>query len=233
MALIINLGKSGSGKSYAMRNLPPEKTLVVNTIGKDFPFKSSFKYVLNSSEVNKMTDQITKAVNSGKVKIIVLDDIGYVFTTMFMSRHRNMKGNQSFELYNDIADTMWNLINFLKNLPRDVNVYMNFHEDTNDYGATKIKTIGKLLDDKVCIEGMVTIVLRFMSADGKHFVRTVTDGNDIVKSPVDLFPQDEMDNDLLEIDNCIRAFYGTQLDADKKEEQKEQEVTKNDKTATV
>ena len=221
MALTIIMGKSGSGKSKAIMNLPSDKTLVVNILGKDFPFKNKFKYVINGSDINMIIDQIRKAVANG-IKIIVLDDVGYILTIMFMNRHRNMKGNQSFELYNDIADTMWNLINFLKTLPKDVNVYMNFHEDTNDYGSTKIKTIGKLLDDKVCIEGMVTIVLRCMSDDGRHFFKTVTDGNDIVKAPIDMFPEEEMNNDLLTIDKCIREFYGTEIKEKTKTENKEE-----------
>ena len=220
MAMICCMGEYGSGKSTSMRTLDPEKTLIANVLSKEFPFRQRFKYVLNGWDINKIIDQITKAVQSG-IKIIVIDDIGYVMIQMFMSRHRNMKGNQSFELYNDIADTMWSFINFCKSLPQDVNIYLMFHEETNDYGMTKIKTIGKLLDSKVGIEGMTTILLRFMTKDGKHFVRTVTDGSDVAKSPFDLFDSEEIPNDLSYIDNCIREYYGTQL----KEETETQEVT--------
>ena len=115
MALALCIGEYGSGKSTAMRTLPPDKTLIGNVLSKEFPFRNKFKYVLNGWDLDKIADQMKKAVNSG-IKIIVIDDIGYVMIQMFMSRHRNMKGNQSFELYNDIADVMWNFINFCKTI---------------------------------------------------------------------------------------------------------------------
>jgi hypothetical protein len=82
------------------------------------------------------------------------------------------------------------------------------HEDTSDMGMTVLKTLGKLLDQKVCLEGMVTIVIRCMSKDGEHFFRTVTDGNDITKAPEELFENEQIDNNLKFVDDKIREFYG-------------------------
>jgi hypothetical protein len=75
-------------------------------------------------------------------------------------------------------------------------------------GETKIRTIGKLIDNKVCLEGMVTICLRCMSDQGKHFFRTQTDGFDITKSPEDMFTDPEIDNNLKFVDDTVREFYG-------------------------
>ena len=72
----------------------------------------------------------------------------------------------------------------------------------------KLKTIGKILDEKVCLEGMVTVCLRCMSVDGKHFFKTHTDGSDITKSPEDMFSSDEIENDLKAVDTVIREYYG-------------------------
>jgi hypothetical protein len=83
------------------------------------------------------------------------------------------------------------------------------HEELGkDNGSYKLKTIGNLLDDKVCIEGMVTVCLRCMSNEGRHFFRTRTDGADITKSPEDMFETEEIENDLKAVDAVIRDYYG-------------------------
>jgi hypothetical protein len=127
-----------------------------------------------------------------------------------MNNHRSKKGNASFEMYDEIADTMYFLVQRIKSeLPSDVRVYIMLHEDTSDAGDTKIRTIGKLIDNKVCLEGMVTIVLRCMSDHGKHFFRTQTDGFDITKTPEELFGEDEteIENNLKYVDEKICEFY--------------------------
>ena len=91
------------------------------------------------------------------------------------------------------------------------------HEDTDENGNTRPKTIGKLLDDKVCIEGMFTVAIRSMFKDGKYIFRTKTDGNDIVKSPLGMFEEEEIDNDLKEVDKIIRNYYELDKVEDKKE----------------
>ena len=152
-------------------------------------------------------------LNKMPCKTAVIDDAGYLMTHHFMNNHRNKKGNASFDMYDDIADTMYFLVQRIKkDLPDDVIVYIIFHEDTSDMGDTKIKTIGKLIDNKVCLEGMVTICLRCMSDEGKHFFRTVTDGYDITKTPEEMFGEAEIDNNLKLVDDTIREFYGWTAD---------------------
>ena len=82
------------------------------------------------------------------------------------------------------------------------------HEDKNDFGEVKPKTIGKMLDEKVCLEGMFTIVLRCMTENGKHIFRTKTNGDDVTKTPLNLFDAEEIDNDLKLVDSTIREYYG-------------------------
>lgn len=82
------------------------------------------------------------------------------------------------------------------------------HEERSEFGEIKPKTIGKLLDDKVCIEGMFTVVLRSMADKGRHFFRTQTDGMDVAKSPFGMFDQFEIDNDLKMVDQTIRVYWG-------------------------
>ena len=201
---ILIYGKSGSGKSRSMKNFGPEEIFLVNVIGKELPFRTKFKYVCTTDSI----DTIIAGLQRMPCKTAVIDDAGYLMTSQFMSGHSQpKKGSSSFDLYNDIADSFWKLIKAIKELPDDINVYVVLHEETNDYGDTKLRTIGKLLNDKVCIEGMSAIVLRCVTLGKEHFFRTQTDGSDITKSPEEMFPDEKIENDLKLVDQKIREYY--------------------------
>lgn len=202
---ILVYGKSGSGKSRSLKFFKDDEILLVNIEGKELPFKSSFKYKCRTDSIDTIITQIKKM----PCKIAVIDDAGYLMTHHFMNNHRNKKGNASFDMYDDIADNMYFLVQRIKNeIPEDITVYIILHEDTSDMGETKIRTIGRLIDNKVCLEGMVTVCIRCMSDNGKHFFRTQTDGFDITKTPEDMFEENEIDNNLKFVDDTIRKFYG-------------------------
>ena len=198
-------GKSGSGKSRSLINFGEDEIFLVNTIGKRLPFRSKFKYEIKTDDFSKIANGLRKM----PTKTAVIDDSGYLMTNAFMRGHSAPKsGSSTFDLYNDIADSFWSLITVIKNeLPDDVIVYMIMHEDTTDYGETKLRTIGKLLSEKVCIEGMSTVVLRCVVRDGKHLFLTQSDGSDISKSPEGMFDK-EIENDLKSVDSTIREFWG-------------------------
>ena len=189
-----------------MKFFKPDEIMLVNVENKDLPFAGQFKYVCITDSIDKIMEQLTKM----PCKIAVIDDAGYLMTHHFMDNHRNKAGNASFEMYDDIADKMYFLIKRIKaELPKDVIVYIMFHEDSSDItGDIKIKTIGKLIDNKVCLEGLVTICIRCMSDNGKHYFRTETDGGDITKTPEEMFDSAEIDNNLKLVDDAIRKFYG-------------------------
>lgn len=202
---IIIYGKSGSGKSRSLKNFGPEDIYLINVIGKRLPFRGSFKYVSKTDSL----ETIKAGLKRMPVKTAVIDDAGYLMTNMFMAGHATpKKGSSSFDLYNDIADGFWGLLSFVKTeLPEDVLVFYLLHEDTNDYGETRLRTIGKLLNDKVCIEGMATVVLRCMSEGTNHFFRTQSDGMDISKSPEGMFDDLKIDNDLKGVESAIRSYW--------------------------
>lgn len=204
---VLCYGKSGSGKSRSLKYFNEDEILLINIEGKELPFRNNFKYKCKTDNLDNIIEQIQRM----PCKIAVIDDAGYLMTHHFMNNHRNKKGNASFDMYDDIADTMYFLIQRIKkDVPEDVIVYIMLHEDTNDMGDTKIRTIGKLIDNKVSLEGMVTICIRCMSDNGKHFFRTQTDGFDITKTPEELFAEDEVEieNNLKYVDERIRDFYG-------------------------
>lgn len=202
---VLVYGKSGSGKSRSLKNFAEDEILLINVEGKQLPFRKKFNYVLKSDNLNLIIEQIIKM----PCKIAVIDDAGYLMTHHFMENHKAKKGNASFEMYDTIADTMYQLVKRIKdNVPEDKIVYIIMHEDTDDYGQTKLRTIGKLIDNKVCLEGMVTICIRCMSDGGRHFFRVQTNGSDITKTPEDMFEKPEVDNDLKLVDQVIREYYG-------------------------
>lgn len=209
---IIIYGKSGSGKSRSLKFFDEDEIFYVNVEKKPLPFRKKFKYELRSDNTKLIMDQLAKM----PTKTAVVDDLTYTMTNEFMRRHRNMKGNQQFELYNDIADNIWSLFEWVKNtLPQDVIVYFIMHEDSDDYGQTRIKTIGKLLDSKIHLEGIVTICIRCMSKDGEHFFKVTTNGDDVSKAPEDLFEKPEFENNLKYVDEQIRDFYGLNTEEEK------------------
>lgn len=203
---VLIYGKSGSGKSRSMKFFDEDEAVLLNTEQKALPFRKRFKKVGSSDDINRIIATIEK----NPEKVYIIDDAGYIMTHLFMSNHRNKKGNASFEMYDDISDAMYGLIKRIKTDVKDQEkiVYIIFHEDTDDYGITKLRTIGKQLDRKVCLEGMVTICIRCMSENGRHFFRVVTDGSDITKAPEEMFDAPEIENNLKLVDTTIREFYG-------------------------
>ena len=202
---IIIYGKSGSGKSRSLKEFAEDEIFLVNVMGKRLPFRNQFKYVLKSRSYKTIQSQLEKM----PCKIAVIDDAGYLQTSTFMAGHSNPKsGGSTFDLFNQISDEFWNLMLFVKEkLPDDVLVYFLMHEISNDSGEVKVRTIGKLLDEKVCLEGMVTICLHCLTDGQRHYFKTQGGALDIAKSPEEMFPL-EIDNDLKMVDTTIREYWG-------------------------
>lgn len=200
---VLVMGKSGAGKSASLRNCT-EGFAMIKVLNKTLPFKGKIPCVTTDDY-----QQIMKQLCVDQFKSFVIDDAGYLITNHFMSKHSTVGGgNAVFGLYNDLGDRFWNLIQFVINkLPNDKIVYIVMHEDTNDFGDIKPKTIGKLLDEKVCIEGMFTIVLRCVCENGVHKFITQTDAGAVSKSPIGMFESLEIDNDLKIVDETIRSYY--------------------------
>ena len=201
---VLIIGKSGSGKSTSLRNCTnnPDWNMV-NVLNKPLPFKGKIPSIVSDDY-----GQVMKSLAGSKAKSIVVDDAGYLITNYFMRNHSSKgAGNAIFSMYNTIADNFWNLIEFIKKLPADKIVYVMMHEDVNDFGDIKPKTIGKMLDEKICLEGMFTIVLRCVQENGKHLFITQAEGGAVSKSPMGMFEDLEIDNDLLMVDKTIREYY--------------------------
>ena len=195
---VLLIGRSGSGKSASLRNFKKDEIAIANVLGKPLPFKSDL-------EAPKVDDYniILKAIQNTSKKVIVIDDANYLITNEFMNKS-SVKG---FDKYNEMGNNFFNLINGIKNVEGGKTVYLIMHEDTDEEGNVKPKTIGKLLDDKVNIQGMFTICLRSMYDNGNYIFRLKTNGQDCVKTPIGLFDEEQMDNDLKLVDEKIREYY--------------------------
>ena len=214
---VLIIGKSGSGKSTALRNCVNDSNWnLVNVLGKPLPFKGKVPQVVTDDY-----EQVKRCLTSSMAKSLVVDDAGYLITNYFMRNHSSKgQGNAIFSMYNTLADNFWKLVEYIKHLPEDKIVYIIMHEDTDDFGNVKPKTIGKLIDEKICLEGMFTIVLRCIQENGKHLFITQAEGGAVSKSPMGMFEDLEIPNDLVYVDETIREYYG--LESKESEDKKDE-----------
>lgn len=197
---VMILGESGTGKSASMRNCTADRFGIINVSKKPLPFRSAIK-TYNTDDYGK----IIGALRVAKTPSVVIDDSQYLLVNAFM-RRSNERG---YDKFTDIANNHWNLVQFvINNLPDETIVYFMSHIDRDQNGNEKAKTIGKMLDQYVTLEGMFTIVLKTHVMDGKYTFLTHNSGFDTVKTPLGMFEADEIDNDLLVVDNTIRDYYG-------------------------
>lgn len=216
---VLILGKSGAGKSSGIRTLPPEKTFLFNVCGKELPFKGARKLFapLQNGKGNSVTmddyDTIHKTIqwlesNRPQTEYIVFDDSQYLLVNEFMRKHSSKgKGNDIFQLYNDIGDHFWNLLWQSKFLRLNCTVFFLHHTETTDTGETKAKSIGKMLDEKVDIPGMFTCVFLAKRDGDKNYFLTQNDGTHPAKTPAGMFTDLKIDNDLLLVAQTIKKYY--------------------------
>lgn len=212
------LGQSGTGKTASLRNLDPAHTLLIQAVKKPLPFRSKgwtwFDKDANPHGNIFVTDQaatIIKLMRGTKRSVIVLDDFQYILANEFMRRVLDKEsGNAAFAKYNEIAHNAWSILMAASQLSDDKRVYILGHTQEDDSGRIKAKTIGKLLDEKITIEGLLTIVLRTAVINGQYLFSTKNNGADTVKAPMGLFEDDHIDNDLAAVDAAIFGYYQLQ-----------------------
>ena len=202
---VLIIGKSGAGKSTSLRNCAGNDDWnLIRVLDKPLPFKGK----INGWPTDNYLD-VMKCLAASKAHNIVIDDAGYLITNSFMRGDSNIgSGNAQFQFYNQMADNFWNLIMFIINkLPPTKIVYMMMHEQQDDFGNIRPKTIGKLLDEKVTIEGMFTIVLRAVKDSQGYAFITQSEDMAVSKSPMGMFESERIDNDMKLVEEAIRSYY--------------------------
>jgi hypothetical protein len=211
---VLIIGESGSGKTYSIKNLDPEKVGIFLCEKNRLPFRKQFptykvrnmqrKTDNNQVQIIRQSAVIQTVMKTPKQKIYVIDDSQYIMANEYFDR-ANEKGYDKFV---DIGANFRNLIHMVNNeLPDDVIVYFLHHPETDsNTGKVKAKTIGRMLDEKLTLEGCFDIVLHARTDGVEHWFSTQSDGTDTAKSPEDMFPE-KIPNDLAIVDATIREYY--------------------------
>lgn len=196
---VLILGESGSGKSASLRNFEPEDVSIFNVAAKPMPFRKKLPTRATSDY-----GLITASIAQSKKKAFVIDDSQYLMCFESFARAKDT----GFNKFTDIALHFYNLVQFIINkTPPDVIVYFLHHTETdNNTSKVKAKTMGKMLDNQLTMEGLFSIVLMCVTDGKKHSFITQSDGFTTAKSPMEMFP-DVIDNDLKVVDQTIREYY--------------------------
>lgn len=221
---VLLMGASGSGKSTSLRNLPPEETAIINITNKPMPFRKkenttivSLKDFLKQGEKEVAYDELYKriiaTIKATKKKIIVIDDSSYLMTFENFEKATN----KGYDKFTTMAKNYYDLIKSAISCEDEKIVYIITHEEIDDVNQLyRPKTIGKMLSNQLVIEGLFSIVLRSLYKNGEYIFQTQSDGNSVAKSPIDMFENKEIPNDLFEVDKAIREYYGFKKIGDEK-----------------
>lgn len=195
---VMILGESGSGKSASLRNFSPDEVGVFNVASKPLPFRGRLPIINNAGYA-----VIEKSLAKPQKKCYVIDDSQYLMAFSSFDRARET----GYGKFTDMAIEMYRLIRFIvSGTPDELIVYFLHHAETTDAGRVKAKTIGRMIDNQLTLEGLFSIVLLCRTDGTRHWFETQSDGMNTCKSPMGMFER-EIDNDLHAVDEAIRAYY--------------------------
>lgn len=214
---VLIIGESGVGKTYAVKSLEPEKVGIFLCEKSRLPFRKKFNtyYVRNMKRVDDKNREsvvrqsvvIQTALRNPKdpKKIYVIDDSQYLMANEFFDR----SGEKGYDKFTDIGANFRALVHMVNDeMPDDTIVYFLHHQEVDsNTGRIKAKTIGRMLDEKLTLEGCFNIVLHAKTDGVEHWFQTQSDGTDTAKSPEEMF-QLKIPNDLAFVDATIREYYG-------------------------
>lgn len=205
---VLVLGESGTGKTCSLRHFDPARTLLIQPVRKPLPFRATEWREGKGGNIFVCTDaaRIIEVMHRAPHDVIIIDDWQYILASQYMSRRKE----RGFEKFTDIGGAGWDIVEAARNLAAHKRVYVLSHTATDAMGNIRIKTIGKMLDDAIVVEGLFTIVLRTYVDAGtnRYLFLTQNNGHDTVKSPLGMFDTVEIDNDLAAVDAVICDYYG-------------------------
>ena len=211
---VLILGESGCGKSTSIRTLPPQETMIINVIGKPLPFrgaKTNYTKLLPdgtgnyySSDNHASIIKLINGINEKRldIKYLVIDDFGYTITNSFMRK----SSQRGYDKYNDIGREAFDILEVVSGLRDDLFVFVMMHTEIDNQGRYKPKTVGKMIDQYICVEGKFTYVFHALVSEGKYNFLTNNDGQHMAKTPMGMFDKLFIENDLLYIVNKMKAY---------------------------
>jgi len=211
--LIMVLGKSGSGKSTSLRNFAPDEVGVFSVAGKRLPFRSELPVVQHANY-----KRIADILAANRRRCYVIDDATYLMQLDNFARAKEA----GYQKFTDMAVAFQQLLQRASWTDDDTNVFFLMHPDTDEMGREKPKTIGKMLDEKLCVEGLFPIVIDARVQQGedgrpRHVFVTENDGSNLAKAPIDMLPP-TIENDLKAVDSAIREYWGMKPITDAKDD---------------
>jgi len=230
MSRIIGIvGESGSGKSTSLETLDPKETFIINCSRKDLPFRgwksnyTIFKKEQGTTEDNGGNHYMTESAatirallthidkNRDDITKIVIDDAQYIMSTEYMNR----SDEGGWDKFTDIAKNIWTVVDTARNLDRPIDVIITFHSEDVADGTKirkKIKTVGKMIDNTITLEGLFTIILYTsvqMNIDTQQpefRFMTKTDGKNTCKTPKGMFEDLYIPNDMNYVFEKIKEY---------------------------
>ncbi len=208
---VLVIGQSGSGKSTSLRNLDPKTTFIINVLDKPLPFRA-FKKNYNAAARNYYTtNDWAKVVNCidrvnkerDDITTLIIDDWQYILAYEFMRR----VSEKGFDKFSELANHGWSTINACLGARQTLTNFILAHSDVDSTGRSKCKTIGKMLDEKITIEGLFTTVLHSRVVDGSYLFQTQYDGEYLAKSPMGMFDEFLIPNDLLTVKGAVENYF--------------------------
>ena len=196
--LIFVLGHPGTGKSSSLRNFKKDELGYVTVTGKELPFKTDIKPV-----VARTSKEVTALVEKSKKSILVVDDVNYIFTRQVFGRSQE---KDQFQVFRDIGNDFYKLMETIINKPTDQNIYLFGHIELNDHNLVQLKTAGNTIRNNIAPEGLTNIVLESVNDLGEFVFKVKADGSG-VKSPMDMFEDGSIPNDLKIVNEKINAYF--------------------------
>ncbi len=213
--IVYIIGDSGTGKSTSIRTLNPESTYIINVCNKDLPFKGSANKYRIKSDYNRgnlyITNDPSKIIKyiegiseqRPDIKTLIIDDFGYIISHQIFATAMQ-KGYDKFVL---LAQAVDKILDAIQNARNDLYVFITWHTELTESGTYKVKTSGKMIDNHIKPEGKAAIVLHTQIRDQKYKFITQNDGVHMAKSPMGLFDDLLIDNDLQFVINKMNEYY--------------------------
>lgn len=196
--LIFVLGHPGTGKSSSLRNFKKDEIGYISVTGKELPFKTDIKPV-----IAKTSNEVTALVQKSKKSIVVVDDVNYIFTRQVFGRSQE---KDQFQVFRDIGNDFYKLMETIINKPTEQNIYLFGHIELNDHNLVQLKTAGNTIRNNIAPEGLTNIVLEAVNDLGEFVFKVRSDGSG-VKSPIDMFDDKTIPNDLKLVNDKINKYY--------------------------
>lgn len=210
--LIVILGESGTGKSTSIRNLNPEETFIINVLSKPLPFRG-YKKMYNDENKNYRESDNYKNIlmwlntineRAPHIKTVIIDDFSFLMNNEFMRRCQET----GYTKFTEMGSNVFDILELCKKFRPDLHCYVMCHTEKDHSGIIKPKTVGKMTADYVGIAERVSLVLHTQVIDMQYRFLTQNDGIHVAKSPLDMFDNLYIDNDLAGIRKKIDEYYG-------------------------